>query len=349
MANKIKLGIVGLGRAGYDMHVEELKDYTDLYDVYAVCDLIEERRNKVAAECGAKAYEDYAEMLKDPEIEVVAIATRSCDHYEHAMMALNAGKIVFLDKPMCSNYEDACNLVNYAKSLGENKLFMRHNRRFEGMFRKVYDIINSGILGEVFSVTIRRSWFQFRNDWQTSSKYGGGMLYNWGPHIIDHTMRFCGGDYTDVMADRRLVNSCGDCEDVIKAFFKGVNGRIVDVEISNACAIRQPIYTACGTRGTLLEEGGKLKLKYIKPGMKKEKPEQDLSYGLGAYSYSANIEWVEEVVSSYPTPFNETYKCMYDALREGIPYPITLDEALGVMKAINDIKACSTTTDHWED
>ena len=349
MVNKIKLGIVGLGRAGYGMHVHELQDFLDMYEIYAVCDIIEERRNKVAAESGAKAYADYAEMLKDPEIEVVAIATRSSDHYEHAMMALKAGKVVFLDKPMCTTYEEALDLVSYAKSLGENKLFIRLNRRFEGMFNKVYDIINSGILGDVFSVTIRRNWFQFRNDWQTSKQYGGGMLNNWGPHIIDHTMKFCGGSYTDVMADRRLVNSCGDCEDVIKAFFKGENGRIVDVEISNACALPQAIYSACGTRGTLKEEGGKLKLKYIKPDIKKVKPVQDLSYGLGAYTINNNIEWVEETVSPYYSPLNETYKCVYEALRENKPYPITLDESIEIMRAINDIRLMSTVTDHWVD
>ena len=121
MVNKIKLGIVGLGRAGYGMHVQELQNFLDMYEIYAVCDIIEERRNKVAAECGAKAYADYAEMLKDPEIEVVAIATRSCDHYEHAMMALMAGKTVFLDKPMCTTYADAKSLIEYARSLGDKK------------------------------------------------------------------------------------------------------------------------------------------------------------------------------------------------------------------------------------
>jgi len=339
MANKIKLGIVGLGRAGYDMHVEELKNFTEMYDIIAVCDILEDRRNKVAAECGAKAYADYAEMLKDPEIEVVAIATRSCDHYEHAMMALKAGKTVFLDKPMCTTYADAKSLIEYARSLGDKKLYIRHNRRFEGLFNKVYDIVNSGILGDVFTVKITRNGFQFRNDWQTYNAAGGGQLRNWGPHVLDHAIKFCGGSFTNFMSDLRLVNASGDCEDVIKVMFKGVNGRIVDVELNLACALPQPKFVAYGTRGTLVEENGKIKLKYMKPGTVKERFPLDLSNGIGAYSLDHKIDWVEETVDPYYSPFNETYERMYEDIREDKPYPITLDEALEIMRAIDSIKA----------
>ena len=92
----IKLGMVGLGRAGNGMHLPELEGKDEMFQIYAVCDIIEERRNNVAEKYGAKAYATIEELLADPEVEIVDIATRSCDHYKHACMALKAGKSVFL-------------------------------------------------------------------------------------------------------------------------------------------------------------------------------------------------------------------------------------------------------------
>ena len=91
MAEKIKLGIVGLGRIGWSMAKSELNLYEDKYEIVAVCDLIEDRCKKAVDAFGCPSYTSYEEMLKQENIEMVYIATRSCDHYAHAMMARAAG------------------------------------------------------------------------------------------------------------------------------------------------------------------------------------------------------------------------------------------------------------------
>ena len=112
MRNKIKLGVVGLGRIGMHMANREISNFPELYEIVAVCDLIEDRANKLGEQTGAKTYTDYAEMLKQEDIEMVYVATRSCDHFEHAMMALKAGKDVVLEKPATVSYEEAVELYN---------------------------------------------------------------------------------------------------------------------------------------------------------------------------------------------------------------------------------------------
>jgi len=340
MADKIKLGILGLGRAGKGMHLAELAFFADQIQVYAVCDLIESRRNEVAKEYNAKAYADYEDMLKDPEVEVISVATLSCDHYKHAMMALEAGKKVFLEKPICTNYEDACKLIEFAKTFDDERLFIRHNRRFEKHFMKAEEIIASGVLGDVYMVKLTRNGWQFRNDWQTLDQYGGGQLLNWGPHVVDQALRFCGGTYTELLAaDRRLVNASGDCEDVIKATFKGENGRIVDIELCMATPINQPLYTIYGTRGTFVDNGSDIFVKYMKPGLEKERREPNTnSEEMTGFGYSGNVEWVEESINLEDNSLRETYQYVYEAVKEGKPYPVTLDQALEVMRAIDDIK-----------
>lgn len=113
------------------------------------------------------------EVLARPEIGLVSIATRSADHYAHARRALEAGKPVFLEKPMCSTYEQAVALRD-ASRRGPGTLYVRHNRRFE-----------PGILGQVVQIQLARTSFGRRNDWQTVLEFGGGQLSNWGSHIID--------------------------------------------------------------------------------------------------------------------------------------------------------------------
>ena len=92
MSNPIRIGIIGLGRAGYAMHSRELASRKEKFTFVAACDIIEERATSFAAEFGTKAYTNIEDLINDPEVEVVDIATRSCDHYAHAKMALLAGK-----------------------------------------------------------------------------------------------------------------------------------------------------------------------------------------------------------------------------------------------------------------
>lgn len=71
-------------------------------------------------------------------------------------------------------------------------LYLRHNRRVESGFEKVNEIIDSGVLGDVFSIKLTRNGYSRRCDWQTISEFGGGQLLNWGPHIVDHCRVFAG-------------------------------------------------------------------------------------------------------------------------------------------------------------
>ena len=222
------------------MHMKELLGKEDMFTLAAVCDVEEDRRNAVAEKYGAKTYSRVEDIVFDPDVEVIDIATRSCDHYKHAKTALDAGKTVFLEKPISETYEQAKALITLAEKYGENKLFIRHNRRFEPGFCQVNRIIESGVLGEVYYVKRAVGNFDIRHDWQTLSQFGGGQLLNWGPHLVDQALRFMGGDYVKMFADIRQIAAAGDCEDVVHASFVGVNGRMVEIEISGGSVLPPP-------------------------------------------------------------------------------------------------------------
>ena len=124
---QLRLGMIGLGRAGYGMHLGELNGKEDMFKIEAVCDVENDRTENMKEKYGARVFSRVEDIVADPDIDIIDIATRSCDHFKHAMTALNAGKTVFLGKPICMNYEEAKKLFDYAQKVGNNKIFIRHN------------------------------------------------------------------------------------------------------------------------------------------------------------------------------------------------------------------------------
>lgn len=336
----IRLGIVGLGRAGWGMHCPELRDKQDKFRIVAACDLIPERRERMASRYGCRVYEGLEDLLSDPEVEVVDVATRSCDHFQHASQALAAGKHVFVEKPMCCTYAEAVELTKRADAAGR-QLYVRHNRRFEPAFQHIREIIASGILGDVYEIKLRRVSYSRRDDWQTLMAYGGGQLLNWGPHIIDHGLRLLESPLAHIWSDLRLVAAVGDAEDHLKIILTGENGRVVDLEISGGAALPEPEYLIWGSKGALKCTGNTIHLRYLDPN--KPLPERTANPGTPAEGFGSleRLEWIEETIEARPqgkAGMDWIWHELYAAIREEKPFPITREEALQVMYVVSEVK-----------
>ena len=130
--------------------------------------------SSISAKCYT-VYENYFDFIKDPSIEVVSIVVPSLLHVEYTRAALEAGKTVYLEKPIALNLDEAAELGRLHR-MYPDKIFVRHNRRFEAAFNHIGEIISSGKLGEIFEVRLCRHRFQMRNDWQTMPECGGWRL-----------------------------------------------------------------------------------------------------------------------------------------------------------------------------
>lgn len=298
-SSPIRVGIIGLGRAGWDMHCRELEGRGDTFSVVAVCDPLPERREK-ARECfGCRTYEHAADLIADAGIELVDVASRTMDHYEHARLALEAGKHALVEKPMCATYAQAEALQALAaRSAG--RLFVRHNRRFEPAFQHIREIIAAGLLGEVFEVKLRRVRYQRRDDWQTLLAHGGGQMLNWGPHVVDHALQFLGAPVKDMWSDLKRVAAAGDAEDHVKIVLRGENGRLVDLEISGGAAITEPEYMIWGSRGALTCTGSTITLRYIAPGASLAERHADAGTPDSGYGTPDDLPWIEETIPAAP-------------------------------------------------
>ena len=344
MADKIKVGIWGIGRAGWSMHCGEMGRYPEMFEIVAACDIEADRVKMMEDKYKCAGYTDGEAFLADRNIEMVSIATRSPDHTRHALQALAAGKYVFLEKPIALTYTDALKLKD-ATVKYPGKLYFRHNRRFEPAFQHISEIIASGILGDVYEIKLRRHGYQRRDDWQTIIDCGGGQLNNWGPHIIDHALRFLGSPVKDVWSDLKKVAAVGDAEDHLKIILKGENGRVVDLEISGGVALPEPVYAVHGSRGALIcKDEQDIQLKYLDPkqqlqDIEAKRPSPPLTSSFGN---SEALKWRRETIMVEPaggyTDPADIWKHVYESIREGKPYPIKPEEAVEVVRVTEMVK-----------
>ena len=336
----IRVGMVGCGRAGWGMHKEELKAHTRLFSVVAACDVNKARRDMMAEAYGCVTHRTIEALIADPAVELVDIATRSPDHAPHAIMALRAGKMVFLEKPIALSFSEAKKLARCAARY-PNRLFIRHNRRFEPAFQHVREIIDGGLLGDVYEIKLRRHSYQRRDDWQTLRKCGGGQLLNWGPHIVDHALRYLDGRVDAIWSDLRKVAAVGDAEDHVHIILKGgSNGRVVDLEISGGVALAEPVYTVYGSRGSLTSDEKTIKLRYLNPrkALSRRRAKVGMPPIAGGFGGADKLYWVEKEIPVKPKArcdCGDIWKRLYAAIREDQAFPIKLEDALQVMDIIS--------------
>ena len=333
MSRIIKVGIVGLGRAGIGMHSSEVAEYPDRFAIAAACDHAGERLENLPDRFkGAKLYTDYGEMLKDDNVELISIATRHPEHVPMALQALEAGKYVNIDKPYALNNREMAMLAEADKKY-PGKLFLRHNRRFEAPFQKAMKLIATGVLGEINTVKLYRSvGYCRRNDWMTMTEFGGGLFTNWGPHIIDQALQYLDSPVVDLWANIRSVISIGDGDDHIKLLLKAANGRVADIEISGAHTLPGRELEVQGSRGTLIYPvDGRIKMRYVDPEIEfkplKPHPENPpMKYG----NFDETLTFIEQFVEIPPVPMSEIWKHIYDAIVNNVPYPITIENGIAV-------------------
>lgn len=344
MSNPIKLALVGIGRAGWGMHTRELENKADKYQYVAACDLLPERVDKMVEKYGCKGYSNIDDLLSDSDAEIVCIATRSCDHFEHGVKVLKSGKDLLMEKPMGLTLKQAEDLFALAKAEGR-KIYMRHNRRFEAVFNEVKNTIESGILGNVYEINISQGSFQHRDDWQTLSEFGGGQLLNWGPHIIDHSLRLLGSPLKNITGELKQVTAGGDCEDHVIIHYESEAGRTVNMCISGGMALNAGRkFSVYGDRGAMLCDDFNIKMRYINPEQEIPPVVSDpgtpgASFGAsGTYASATQVDWIEKEYKLPGEDLTVIWDYMYESYRNGADYPIKEDEALEVMQVAEAIR-----------
>ena len=344
---KIKVGIVGLGRIAHMGHIKELSALPEKFEITAVCDNAPERLENLVPELkNVRKYTSLDDMLKDDNVDMVNICVRHLEHVPMALKILEAGKIAVVEKPVAVNLKEFDALVAAAQKNPE-KLFLRHNRRFEMGFTKAKQLINSGVIGDVQYIKLYRSvGFCRRNDWMTMPEFYGGLLSNWGPHLIDHALQFLNYQVDSVWSELKLLAAQGDAEDSVKIIMRGKDGLTVDIEIYGGNALAGNAYEVYGTRGALHSSDEQdIKLRYIEPDYElKPYPVNEGHPNGFIFADNAQLPWRRMTVMTEPklkVDMNSCYRYVALNLLEGQEYPIKVAEALEVVKICDIVKSQS--------
>ncbi len=181
----IRIGVIGTGSIA-SLHLNSYKNNPGA-DIVAICDVNEARARAVAEKYGAgKVYADYRALLADPDIDAVSICTWNNTHAPISIAALQAGKHVLVEKPLCRTVEEAYEVERAVRESGK-LLQVGFVRRYDPGVMMLRDFVDQGEFGELYyakASTIRRlgnpgGWFA------DVERSGGGPLIDIGVHVID--------------------------------------------------------------------------------------------------------------------------------------------------------------------
>lgn len=247
-----KIGVIGAGSIS-ESHLKAYRNNPDV-EIAAICDLNGERAAQKAEKYGAaRTYTDYRELLADREIDAVSICTWNNTHAEIAIAALDAGKHVLVEKPLCQTVEQALQVEEAVRRSGK-LLQVGFVRRYADNTRVLKQFLDNGELGEIYyakASCLRRlgnpgGWFADK------ARSGGGPLIDLGVHVIDLCWYLMGRPKVKSVsgnAYRKLGNrsnvknlsfykaadydaSKNDVEDLANALIRFENGASLMVDVS---------------------------------------------------------------------------------------------------------------------
>ena len=249
---KLRVAIVGQGRSGRNIHGAFFRsDCNDKFEVVAAVDAIASRRERAAREYGCDVYADHRELYGREDIDLVVNSTFSHMHYPVSMDLLTHGFNVVVEKPF-SAHEEECRAMIRAAREHDRMLSVFQQSHFAPGYRRVREIMDSGVLGRPVQISIHYNGFNRRWDWQTSQRYYGGTLRNTGPHPIEQALDILDMDELPQIVSRLdQANTFGDAEDYAKVLLLAPGKPVVDVEMSCCDAFSDYTYKIQATRGAL--------------------------------------------------------------------------------------------------
>lgn len=335
---KVKVGIVGFGYMGR-FHYIKTKQIEDAITV-GIFDVSDDPR-LYAREEGLKVYDSFLDMLSD-EIDLVVISTPNDSHYEYAKLALENGKNVLCEKPVVLHLNEAYELIKLAEDNG--LIFTVHqNRRWDKDFSVIKKVVNSKVLGDV--VTIWSETFGQRGvcfGWRADPEHGGGMLYDWGIHLIDQIlMLFKGKKVISVYGNLRSILT-PVVDDYFEIELKLEDDITVHITMGTFSLIEKPRWFVISDKGTIkLDDFSGIKgdIKKIKDNVRSFARVKENS-SLGPSRTLAHLEWQNFEEISLPLPDDEPmefWRNLVAAVKGEEEQYITQDEIIRDMLVLEKV------------
>ncbi|GAA3949480.1 oxidoreductase [Chitinophaga oryziterrae] len=329
----IKAGICSYGMSGSIFHAP----FIHVHPGFSFSAVVERSKHTAQERYpDVKVYASVEEMLQDASLDLIIVNTPNYTHYDYTKAALNAGKNVIVEKPFTVHNSEGQELIELAAS--KNLLLtVYHNRRYDGDFKIVKQVIQSGDLGEVLEAEIHYDRYREELSYKKHKEAalpGTGALYDLGSHLVDQALMLFGLPES-VWADIRIIRKDSLVDDYFELVLFYANLR---VRLKSNYIVREPLpsYQFHGRKGSFIK---------TKADMQETMLQQGLMPGAPGWGVEAIGEWGllhtekdGQVIKQYlPTPkgnYLDFYDDVYNALTKGTPNPVLPSDGLNVIKII---------------
>lgn len=325
----LEIAVVGFGLAGRCFHVPVIRSVRGL----SLRTIVTSQRSGLPSGVSVAASID--EVIADPRIDLVVIATPNATHAPLAHKALAAGKHVVIDKPLATTFVEAQGLVAHAEQVGRH-LIVFHNRRWDSDFMTLKSLRDSGQLGDV--VEMRSSFDRYRPDvnqrWREEPGAGAGLWLDLGPHLLDQALQLFGRP-REMQADigtQRKGALVDDYFDVTLHY-----GRLrVHLHASSLASWSDERFVVHGTKASFVKHGVDPQEEALRAQRLPDSPDWGRDPHPGGLIVVRNGVQLRQPVPSIPGDYRLFYAGVHDTLLHGAPPPVSTDDALLVMRLLEE-------------
>lgn len=334
-----KLGIIGFGGMAHH-HKTELHDKKfDRVKIHGIYD-IDPKKLDEAESYGFKAYPSKEELFADNEIDMVLIATTNEVHKSLAIEAMAFGKHVIVEKPVTVSSKELEEIIEASKKYG--KVFtIDQNRRTNKDFVLMRRCVEQGMIGEPYVIESRVEGSRgMPTGWRTIKSLGGGMMLDWGVHLIDQIMYMVNEKVVNVYCKMFSIDY-PEVDDNFRLTMTFESGLVAHIEVSTNNYITHPRWYVLGKEGTLQIDDWNCDGKIVRCIDKENVWEEEIVYtkaGPTKTMAPRNANSIETITISEPTDVMDNLRPVYnqfcDAIEEVAPLTIKPEQALRVMKVM---------------
>ena len=337
--NKIGCAVIGYGGMGSwhaNKIMNDMSEYAKLIGIYD----INPERLSLAEYQGIHAYTNQFDLLIDKQVQLVIIATPNDVHKEIAIAALEAGKNVICEKPVTLCSKDLEEIIATANECG--KLFTVHqNRRWDEDFLTMKKIFDDNTLSNVYRIESRVHGSRgIPGDWRNQCDHGGGMVYDWGIHLLDQALMMTNPrKLISVYAELTNVTN-ENCDDGFRATLIFDDGLSFYVEVATSNFIELPRWYMLGENGTAVINNWNCDGKIVMVSDWENRDAVPIVAGAGITKTMAPR--TNDSIKEYPLPvqkanWNDYYKNVFEYLNGNADIIVTHDEQRRLMKLVEAI------------
>jgi predicted dehydrogenase len=328
----LNVALLGYGLAGKVFHAPLIRATPGL----SLKAVVSSRREEIAVDLpGVAVAPDLEAALAGRDIDLVVVATPDESHFDLARRAIAAGRAVVVDKPFTITLAEAQTLVAEAAAAGV-LLSVFHNRRWSSEMRTVKALLAHGALGQVVHYEGRFDRYRPvpRDRWREVKGRGAGVWHDLGAHLIDQALHLFGTPEA-VWADIAAERAPDRAPDYFHAVLRYPTHRAI-LHASSRGMSPGPVMAFHGDRGSFVKFGLDPQEDQVKAGMVPGAPGWGVDPDPGQLTrLAADGTLTREAVAGVSGDYRLYYGALAAALRGSGPNPVTPDEALSVMKAID--------------